>query len=491
MAARHTWRADWRPHRARPPAASTRREAPLRMPADIARRPLPRLAALHDAAAWLRDGRPFVCGAASALCAGAGSMLRWDLGFLAAHLPTDTLFGVHLVDEKLLMSHSLRYDAAGGAAEASAADGGFPRSGRRRLTFHEFVAAAERRVRSGAGPRPYLGFNLFQRAHKGDLRGTACLQDATLRGDLDVLMRGALEPMHARGELPLLSSIHAFVGISETLYHCHYDLNPNLHFQLVGRKRFILFAPSDWRHMYPFPAHHDWDRRSRVDWDHPDDRRFPNWSQASGMTVELQPGDCLYIPPYWWHHVQTLTTPCVSIACWFYDVHPGDRDLMPSSGAASHLQSLQPTSTARARPTVSNAYGGHFFGLSAGGAELCLTRWFEQLVGMQIELADLKGESNVAASKAQQDGLAYAGVAKLEAVAMWMRCIGKFAAGQPLSPAEMRSLPRLKVPLEVLMPQIYELLMADLEFSSISQVKAWVQSVVATLGFGDPAAFRH
>ena len=57
---------------------------------------------------------------------------------------------------------------------------------------------------------------------------------------------------------------YALVGTGSraTLYHCHYDLNPNLHFQLVGRKRFILFAPEDWRSLYPFPCHHDLDRRA-------------------------------------------------------------------------------------------------------------------------------------------------------------------------------------------------------------------------------------
>ena len=84
---------------------------------------------------------------------------------------------------------------------------------------------------------------------------------------------------------------------------------------LVG-KRFILFDPADWPSLYPFGCHHDLDRRSQLDLDDEafNDAHFPNWKHARGKVVELSPGDCLYIPPYWWHHVQTLTTPCVSMA---------------------------------------------------------------------------------------------------------------------------------------------------------------------------------
>lgn len=191
------------------------------------------------------------------------------------------------------MSHSKRYEMGQGPLternNSSAPDDNFPRSASTLMTFREYVVAAERRTSAGAGARPYLGIDVFKREHKGDVEGTCRALGSTLRADLDVLKRGTLEAMQARGEVPILSAIHLFVGIAETLYHCHYDLNPNLHFQLSGRKRFIVFPPSNWSSLYPFSVHHDYDRRSRVNWDQPDDSRFPEWRQAQGMVVELEP----------------------------------------------------------------------------------------------------------------------------------------------------------------------------------------------------------
>lgn len=122
--------------------------------------------------------------------------------------------------------------------------------------------------------------------------------------------------------LPLIQRFYLFAGLGGTLYHCHYDLQPNLHVQLTGRKRFILFSPDDWAHLYPFPVHHDLDRRSQVDLDAPDSSVFPDWGGAKGYVVELNPGDALYIPPYWWHHVQSLTPETTSMAMWFFEYFP-------------------------------------------------------------------------------------------------------------------------------------------------------------------------
>jgi len=122
--------------------------------------------------------------------------------------------------------------------------------------------------------------------------------------------------------LPLVQRFYLFAGTGGTLYHCHYDLQPNLHVQLTGRKRFILFPPEDYGSLYPFPVHHDLDRRSRVDLDSPDDARFSSWSHAQGKIVELEPGDALYIPPFWWHHVQSLSPETTSMAMWFFEHFP-------------------------------------------------------------------------------------------------------------------------------------------------------------------------
>merc|ERR1719453_1702736 len=59
-----------------------------------------------------------------------------------------------------------------------------------------------------------------------------------------------------------------------------------------------------------------------VDLDAPDGGRFPRWRGAQGYVVELEPGDALYIPPFWWHHVQSITPETTSMAMWFFEHFP-------------------------------------------------------------------------------------------------------------------------------------------------------------------------
>ena len=319
----------------------------------------------------LSGGEAFVAPASSVV---GEDMLRWDFEYLREHLPPAQRYDVFYVRDRLVMSHSLRYsggdipgatsggcgEVVGGGGEGGGGEGGgegdaasalglagdapFAQSKVSFMTFADFLAASEaaRAAGEGAaadagGERPYLGLDLLKRSSKLDADGRLGAIGEALSADVHKFDFAAL-----RGwGFPVISAMHLFVGSEATCYHTHYDLNPNLHFQLVGRKRFLLFPPDSWPHLHPFPIHHDLDRRSRVNLDAPDDERFPTWREARGMAIELQPGDCLYIPPFWWHHVQTVTTPCVSMAVWCYDTHPesvsGGRDLMPSSGAAKHI----------------------------------------------------------------------------------------------------------------------------------------------------------
>lgn len=41
--------------------------------------------------------------------------------------------------------------------------------------------------------------------------------------------------------------------------------------------------------------------------------------RGRGCEVLLNPGDVLYVPSYWWHHVHSVTEECVSIAIWFFN----------------------------------------------------------------------------------------------------------------------------------------------------------------------------
>ena len=269
-------RTSWRHHK-----TATKPTVPLRCPSSLLKLTLPRLPDLVSARAQrcLREGEAFVAPTAQLL----GKMLDWDLDHLQRRLPADIKWGVHMVREKLVMSHSVRY---GGAQQPTGppADERFEKSATRVFTFSEFVELATKRDSNPSSEgRPYLGIDVFKRSGKQDVAGHhGSIGQALLSEFTSAPLHATLTSLHSSGKLPLLSSIHLFIGMARINYHCHYDLNPNLHFQLVGRKRFILFPPEEWRHLYPFPVHHDLDRRSQLNLDNPtiEEDQYPKWQEA-------------------------------------------------------------------------------------------------------------------------------------------------------------------------------------------------------------------
>ncbi len=111
-----------------------------------------------------------------------------------------------------------------------------------------------------------------------------------------------------------------FMWISSAgmITHTHFDQDYNIFVQLVGRKKFTLWPPSQHELMYTFPRVHPMWHKSRVNYRSVDLLKFPSFSQARATQVELGPGDMLYVPPYTWHYVETLS-PSVSLSTWSHD----------------------------------------------------------------------------------------------------------------------------------------------------------------------------
>lgn len=97
--------------------------------------------------------------------------------------------------------------------------------------------------------------------------------------------------------------------------YIHYDQDHNFFVQVVGTKRFILFPPWEHDNLYPYPWIHPFGHKSQVHFDHPDIENLPNYKNVQGRIAELNPGDVLYVPPYWWHHVRSHEK-SVSLASW-------------------------------------------------------------------------------------------------------------------------------------------------------------------------------
>ena len=78
------------------------------------------------------------------------------------------------------------------------------------------------------------------------------------------------------------------------------DVTDGMLFQLRGRKHVVLFPPSTWADLYPFPpstSGMSW-AFSQVSLAHPDFKLFPRLKGAleHRMELVLEPGEVLYIP---------------------------------------------------------------------------------------------------------------------------------------------------------------------------------------------------
>jgi hypothetical protein len=107
-----------------------------------------------------------------------------------------------------------------------------------------------------------------------------------------------------------------WLGAAGTYSGLHRDGTDNLYIQVWGHKRFLLASPDQWKCFYPWST----DLRGglegcAVDPENPDLDRYPLFAQAHIIKVDLSPGDMLYLPEGWFHHVRSLTL-SLSINFW-------------------------------------------------------------------------------------------------------------------------------------------------------------------------------
>jgi tRNA wybutosine-synthesizing protein 4 len=94
----------------------------------------------------------------------------------------------------------------------------------------------------------------------------------------------------------------------------HYDTMDNVLLQMVGVKRVVLFPPEQYGNLYMKGS------SSRVtNIDVPDLARFPRFADAlkHAMVVDLYPGDVLFIPANWFHHI-TAKTSCIGLNLFYH-----------------------------------------------------------------------------------------------------------------------------------------------------------------------------
>lgn len=108
---------------------------------------------------------------------------------------------------------------------------------------------------------------------------------------------------------------------SQAVVPTHYDMLDNIVCIIAGRRRFTLFPPEQITNLYVGPIDFTLSGQpiSLVSLSEPNLERYPKFSEAlkSAQVADLEPGDALYIPKLWWHHVESLAPFNVIVNYWW------------------------------------------------------------------------------------------------------------------------------------------------------------------------------
>ncbi|MDR6840965.1 cupin-like domain-containing protein [Pseudoxanthomonas sacheonensis] len=158
------------------------------------------------------------------------------------------------------------------------------------------------------------------------------------------LIPACLPGFQQQHPLPLLDAAiqpRLWVG-NQVTTPAHFDASHNLAVVVCGRRRFTLFAPEQVGNLYigPLDFAPTGAAISMARLDRPDDPRFPRLRQALAQSLvsELEPGDAIYMPPLWWHHVSSLERLNALVNYWWKPITP--EGVMPESGLGALMHAI-------------------------------------------------------------------------------------------------------------------------------------------------------
>jgi hypothetical protein len=130
------------------------------------------------------------------------------------------------------------------------------------------------------------------------------IQRLSIPDTLPELLDDIVTPEYVEKKQVLLTNL--WFGPAGNTTKLHYDVPTNFFAQVVGRKRFLLFPPNETKRLYRYRTKAY--NMSQLDPDQPDIERFPLYRGVEPIEVEVQEGDMLFLPSFWWHQVHSLTT---------------------------------------------------------------------------------------------------------------------------------------------------------------------------------------
>lgn len=119
-----------------------------------------------------------------------------------------------------------------------------------------------------------------------------------------------------------MSSCGVWLGSAGCVTPLHYDLCHGFLVGVRGTKRVTYFAPDDFALVYPRDEQPElatvdleaWREGLGTAAGRAEHAAHPAFAEATAWHAELRPGDVLYTPPYWWHHVETTDdAPALSV----------------------------------------------------------------------------------------------------------------------------------------------------------------------------------
>ena len=180
------------------------------------------------------------------------------------------------------------------------------------------------------------------------------IQSALIARCLPAFKRDNVLPLLDAGVEP-----RAWIGTA-IVTPAHFDESHNIACCVAGRRRFTLFPTEQIANLYVGPLDHapTGTPISLVDFAKPDFERFPRFREAlaHARIADLGPGDAIYMPPLWWHHVQSLEPFNMLVNYWWVRSAPG---WAPAPSALDSL--LHVVSTLRALPEAQRQAWRHLF----------------------------------------------------------------------------------------------------------------------------------
>jgi len=137
------------------------------------------------------------------------------------------------------------------------------------------------------------------------------------------------------GYLDFLDTNNFWYGRGGSKSVIHYDDQDNFNCMISGKKRFVMMHP---KYKKYFEAHPNtnknkfgWvdtqlDRKAKgygaffgkVDVDKMDLIKYPGWTKVKWWYVDLEAGDCLYLPYQWYHQVTAEPIRSINVHIWYW-----------------------------------------------------------------------------------------------------------------------------------------------------------------------------